>query len=255
MKKLIFDIGMHKGEDTIHYLQSGYKVIAVEANPILAKANSLKFQKYINKDMLIILNVGIADREEVLPFYKNLRLTEWSSFDKEIGGRNGTKYEILEVPCITTNSLFVKYGVPHYMKVDIEGYDYLCINAIDKAIGLPNYVSCESTSLDLVHNLYNKGYTKFKMIHQGNSFKPIKIEQEKNNLFPRYQIISNGIKLRLQKFLTFKHPYGSSGPFAENTKSSWLTYEEVCRLSNSFYGKDNKYPLNNVSWFDYHATF
>ena len=33
MENLIFDIGFHKGEDTLFYLLKGYRVIAVDADP------------------------------------------------------------------------------------------------------------------------------------------------------------------------------------------------------------------------------
>ena len=35
MENLIFDIGFHKGEDTLFYLLKGYRVIAVDADPDL----------------------------------------------------------------------------------------------------------------------------------------------------------------------------------------------------------------------------
>ena len=37
LKKLIYDIGMFDGADTRYYLNKGYKVLAVEANPIVVK--------------------------------------------------------------------------------------------------------------------------------------------------------------------------------------------------------------------------
>ncbi len=42
---VVFDIGMHTGQDTNYYLRSGYKVIAAEANPILAAENEKNFQR------------------------------------------------------------------------------------------------------------------------------------------------------------------------------------------------------------------
>ncbi|HND96630.1 MAG TPA: hypothetical protein PLH49_12755, partial [Chitinophagaceae bacterium] len=57
--KLVFDIGMHIGQDTCHFLKMGYNVIAVEANPDLVIQNRKKFRKEIEKGQLIILNVGI----------------------------------------------------------------------------------------------------------------------------------------------------------------------------------------------------
>jgi hypothetical protein len=33
---LVFDIGLHNGDDTSYYLDLGYRVVGVEANPLLA---------------------------------------------------------------------------------------------------------------------------------------------------------------------------------------------------------------------------
>lgn len=254
MSDLIFDIGMHVGQDTHHYLQAGYRVLAIEANPILVENAQLKFKKEIESGKLTILNVGISDREGILPFYRNLRLSEWSSFDKEIGSRNNTKFEQLDVTCTTTKILFEKYGIPYFMKIDIEGNDHFSLRDIPSEGNKPQYVSCEACSIDWLNLLKEKGYTKFKVISQGDSFKPINIDKEKQNLYVKSQVIKNGIKLRLQKFISFKHPVGSSGPFGETTKGDWLTYDEAANVYNMFYQKDGT-PLNPVSWFDFHATY
>ena len=83
-KNLIFDIGFHKGEDTKYYLEQGYKVVAVEANPMLTDYGKLKFKNYIENGQLILLNIGIANENKILDFWVNDYCSEWSSFDKEI---------------------------------------------------------------------------------------------------------------------------------------------------------------------------
>ena len=46
LKKLIFDIGMYDGSDTRYYLNEGFRVLAIEENPVLVKrARELIFQK------------------------------------------------------------------------------------------------------------------------------------------------------------------------------------------------------------------
>ena len=253
-ENLVFDIGMHKGEDTRYYLSQGYRVLAIEANPVLADAGKEKFKKQIDAGRLTILNIGVANSEGILPFYKNLRLSEWSSFDKSIGTRNGTPYEVIDVQCTTTKKLFETYGVPYYMKVDIEGYDYLCLQDIPESGNKPQFVSCEACSLEWLGILKSKGYTKFKMISQGDNYVQIDLNKEKKSYYPKYQTIKNGIKLRLQKIIPFKHFYGSSGPFGNATEGEWKTYEQVKEQYESFYDKQTGQPLNPVSWFDFHAS-
>ncbi|MDR0792474.1 MAG: FkbM family methyltransferase [Chitinophagaceae bacterium] len=255
MQKLIYDIGMHTGEDTKYYLKQGYNVIAVDANPDLVKEAEKKFSKYISSGQLTILNIGIADTDKVLPFYKNLRKSQWSSFDKDIGTRAGTPYEVIEIKCSLMENVFKQYGVPYYMKVDIEGNDFLCLLGIsDNA--KPKYISCEACKLEWLDIMANKGYSKFKMISQLDNYTPINLKKERKSYYPPYKIIENGIKLRVQKVIPFKHLYGSSGPFGEQTKGNWKSYEEIKRAFLEF-NSDNESgkPLNNVSWFDFHATY
>lgn len=254
-ENLIFDIGMHVGEDTRFYLKTGFDVVAIEANPFLVEKSKKRFKKEIQSGQLRILNIGISNEEKIIPFYINHRLTEWSSFDKSIGSRNGTSFETKDIQCTTIEKVFEQYGIPFYMKVDIEGNDHFCLTGIPDNGGGPKYVSCESCSLEWLKILSSKGYTKFKMISQSDAFRPISLNKEKNKLFPKYQVIKNGLKLRVQKFINFKHEYGSSGPFAENTKGGWMTEAEVTSLFNAFYENNGDAPLNHVSWFDFHAKY
>lgn len=254
-ERLIFDIGMHTGQDTKHYLKMGYKVLAIEASPILVEEGKKKFSKEIAAGLLTILNVGIADKDATLPFYINKRLTEWSSFNEELGKRGGMGFEVVNVPCVTTHSLFEQYGIPHYLKVDIEGFDFYCINDLPPNGKGPKYVSCEASEVSLLDTMYQKGYRKFKIIHQSNGFKSLDLNTEKGSFYPQYLTIRNGIFLRLDRFVSFKHPYGSAGPFGEDTNGPWLPYETAREQFNAFYQGDKKTALNKVSWFDFHATF
>ena len=251
---MIFDIGMHIGQDTKYYLELGYKVIAIEANPELIKSAEILFSKHIKENRLILLNVGISNKNGIMPFYRNLDKSEWSSFDKEIGTRNNSEFEIINIECLTTDSLFTKFGIPHYLKIDIEGFDYYCLNDIDSK-NKPKFVSCEASDITWFDILYEKGYTKFKLLSQGDDFIPINIKKEKSNYYPIYLKIKNGIKKRLQNKIKYNFDFGSSGPFGENTKGEWLTYKDARKLFEIFSTGKNGKPLNNISWFDIHATY
>ena len=59
---LIYDIGMNNGDDTAYYLQRGFRVIAVEANPALVSQAIQRFEREVAEDRLVVLNVGIAEQ-------------------------------------------------------------------------------------------------------------------------------------------------------------------------------------------------
>ena len=48
-KNLVFDLGLFNGNDTLNYIKKGYRVVALEANPILFKKYKRKFKKYQKK--------------------------------------------------------------------------------------------------------------------------------------------------------------------------------------------------------------
>ncbi len=245
----IFDIGMHNGQDTIYYLKMGYKVVAVEANPMLVEECTKKFQNYIADGRLQIVNVGIAEEKGVLPFYVNNRMSTWSSFDKQYASKEGSTYTTIEVECVTQKDIFEEYGVPYYLKVDIEGFDYLVLKDIPEGDIKPKYVSFEATEASWIDIVRDKGYTKFKLINQ-LSYKDVNLKKEKS----RSWLFTLQVKQSIQKyfpFVPFKHKKGATGPFGEHLEGKWLSYDEIMYIYNEFH--DKKY--NRFSWFDVHATY
>ena len=147
--KLIYDLGMHIGQDTDYYLKKGFRVIAVEANPLLVQSAQQLFACEIESKQLTILNVGIGPQTGTFPFYVNRKYSEWSSFDEEIGNREGGA-DLIQVEMTTIENILREFGVPYYMKVDIEGHDMTVIE------GLPTYGIhyYEVKVWDLLQNLY-----------------------------------------------------------------------------------------------------
>src|SRR5262245_23594285 len=140
---LIFDVGMHNGDDTAYYLHRGFRVVAVEANPELAARGAERFRREIDAGRLTIVNVAIADRAGVLPFWVSDDHLEWSSFDRAIAARDGTAHHAIDVRSVTFETLLAEHGVPYYLKVDIEGSDHLCLAAL-RAADLPAFMSAEA---------------------------------------------------------------------------------------------------------------
>lgn len=248
-EKLIYDIGMHNGDDAVYYLNLGYTVIAVEANPLLVDLCKKKLHDYISNNKLIIINKGISNQSGKFYFWVNKVNSEWSSFNKDIGTRNNTPASRIEVSTIRMNELFEKYEIPYYLKVDIEGYDIHCIESITPG-NKPRYLSCEARSVELLDVLRSKGYTKFKMINQANGFRKFSYVEEV--LFLPSLFFKIVWKLR-KFFLPNTILCGSSGPFGEQTSGKWESYE-VTKENYLSYHKNGR-TINRLSWYDFHATF
>jgi len=59
---LIFDIGVGNGDDTAFYLAKGFRVVAVEANPVLVAAAKRRFDEDIQAGRLAIVEKAIATK-------------------------------------------------------------------------------------------------------------------------------------------------------------------------------------------------
>ncbi|MFY9464402.1 MAG: FkbM family methyltransferase [Sediminibacterium sp.] len=253
VKKLVFDFGMHTAQDTKSYLAEGYQVVAIEANPELVAVAQKKMAKYISNKQLTILNLGVAGENGVLSFYKNLHLSEWSSFDFEIGSRDNTPYEEIKVECVTADKIFRQFDRAYYVKIDIEGFDHFVLSSLDPD-NLPQYISCEDSSTENLDILYEKGYRKFKLINQARNFEAFSLSKEQNTILNYIQFKYNRLKIRVQKILPFKYPYSSSGPFGEASAGPWHDYATVKGYYQSFYQGEERIPINNLSWFDIHSA-
>src|SRR6202163_1386185 len=165
-RDLIIDLGAHNGDDTVYYLRKGFRVVAVEANPILAGQIAGRCQDAVRDGRLTVLNVGIAEQTGTLPFWVNDDQSVWSSFDRELAGRHGSRCHSVVVHCLTVDSIIREHGVPYYLKIDIEGYDRVCLDSLQ--VGhCPRYLSCELTHVDgLIERLHDLGYRRFKLINQ-----------------------------------------------------------------------------------------
>jgi hypothetical protein len=103
----IFDLGMYDASDTSYYLEEGYKVVAVEANPALAKSAEMKFGRWIETGRLKILNAAIS--EDSCPVELTICEMIWfrAPFIDKVGRTPGN----FSVAGLTPKELFSQYGV------------------------------------------------------------------------------------------------------------------------------------------------
>jgi FkbM family methyltransferase len=77
---------------------------------------------------LIIVHVGILDTEGSVTFYRHLEKDDWSSSVFQANGPG--QHEEMKIDCITIATLLSRYGVPYYMKIDVERADKLILGDI-----------------------------------------------------------------------------------------------------------------------------
>ncbi len=178
---LVFDVGMHRGEDTERYLAQGFRVVAVEANPALVELANQRFANAIASHRLTIVGAAVAEEASTVELAVFDEHTVWSSMDRKFIARNlamGQRYHTVEVPAVRFADLLAEHGVPRYLKIDIEGFDMVCVRALHEVAERPDHLSIESavTSprsgvvvealFDELAELWTLGYRAFKFVDQ-----------------------------------------------------------------------------------------
>ncbi|RDB06279.1 FkbM family methyltransferase [Runella aurantiaca] len=281
---LIYDIGMHLGYDTQMYLDKGYNVIAVEANTFLVGKAKKKMSKPIENNRLQILNFAISEIDSgVVPFYISINKSIQSSLEKNMAERGSTVLKI-EVNTTKLSTLFQKYGVPYYCKIDIEGYDYIALKSLQGFPSLlPKFISAEINNISneghTAENISSKkelydiwlsiltllkqiGYTKFKVIDQSSLQNISNSTYIKNDFLLKKNIYSkiNKKALRIKECLSLKKSFNlgyfkdCSGPFGEYLEGEWLDFEITKDLIMSYGNTMLKHGIKTM-WCDIHATY
>lgn len=220
-KDLIYDVGLHQGQDTDYYLKKGYRVIAFEANPDNAEFCRNKFAEAIRAGRLTIVEGAITDQSRIskqshkVRFYRNLSSSLWGSTCEEWAFRNevmGTENEIIEVEAVDFASCLEKYGIPFYLKADIVGSETVCLKALLEFENKPDYLSIRSEKV-----VFSKLEEEFRLLRELGYDKFKAIQQDVTD----WQVALNG------SGKTYTFAEGGSGPFGEETEGTWKNYEQV----------------------------
>jgi FkbM family methyltransferase len=272
---LIFDVGLHDGDDTDFYLHKGYSVVGIEANPALVASARIRFRDAIAQGRLTLIEgaIGPASSGAKIAFYANTNQSLWGTVEANWAiqrGVLGFPSERIEVDRVDIVDIFRSYGVPFYLKVDIEGLDRFVLEELTGFRDRPRYVSLESdrfdfdqlkAEMDLFKNL---SYTKFKIVQQ--------------ETIPGRKISTH---TREGEPLEYEFGHHSSGAFGNDLPGPWLIYDEALQCHRSifrgykYFGDDSylregpktaqriirklyrmctgyKGPL--MGWFDTHAS-
>lgn len=172
---LIYDVGMHKGEDSAFYLALGYRVVAFEAHPELAAACRARFAADVTTGRMTVIEGAITEDDAPTATFFIHPNSVWGTTEASWVTRNeviGASTPI-EVPRIDLAQVMREHGIPHYLKVDIEGADEFCLRTLLGFQQRPHYVSIESEQkdwdvllreFDLLDRL---GYDRFAVVQQG----------------------------------------------------------------------------------------
>jgi FkbM family methyltransferase len=220
---LIFDIGLHKGEDAAFYLKKGFRVVAFEAHPDLVTHCKIRFADAVAAGRLRIVEGAIAPQAAGarIAFYKNLQKSDWGTIDAKWVERNerlGTRSIRIEVARVDLAEAFRLNGMPFYLKIDIEGADHVVLDELRQFKDRPRHISMEANTVEFARltaelkALQYLGYTAFKAVQQES--------------IPGTSIATTSLQGE-----PFYHSFerDASGPFGDDLSGTWLSYDECVR--------------------------
>ena len=141
---LCFDVGSNLGNRIDPLLQIEAKVLAVEP-----QKSCYEFLNNKYGDRIILVTKGLSDKEEVKKFYISNVSTNSSFSEEWINAVKAERFkeyrwdDVAEIEMTTLDKLILEYGVPVFIKIDVEGYELEVL----KGLSIPiNLISFEYTT-------------------------------------------------------------------------------------------------------------
>lgn len=279
-ERLIFDIGMHLGEDLQFYLHNNARVVAVDADPVMIELALRKFNHAIKSGKLTLVNKAMSNEANVELKFNISSDSFWNSLDAGIADRKDKRVNEISVQSITLPDLIKQYGVPYYCKIDIEGMDNACLQTLKNIDRKPQFISAETECLTednsaneddylkTLNTLHSLGYNKFQLIDQ-NTLQPLDPDKKfyenhfpwlyyANKILGKAGVHAQSLTYRhhLSKKFNYEFPFGSSGVYGEMLRGKWYGFEDAKKMllkhRRDYFNLKKHYEYG--FWCDWHAT-
>ncbi|MCB1472943.1 MAG: FkbM family methyltransferase [Rhodobiaceae bacterium] len=254
---LIYDLGFYDGSDSRYYLDKGFRVVAVEADPAAVVRARDGFARELTSGVLTLVDRAVAERPgETIAFYLDPREgSAFHSIHRVAAERGGAGSVAVDVETTTVPALFDLHGVPRYLKCDIEGADDIVVEQIARDGRRPPFLSIEVFDREAIERLRDAGYDRFQLVNQGHlsRFRPPRPAREGRRVDVAFGAAHSGlfgldlprrhwcdVRTCLRRFDRWKHMKLDGGPLARLSK-------HVGRVSGRSW-------LDCTGWMDVHAT-
>jgi FkbM family methyltransferase len=230
IEAVIYDFGSNNGDDIPYYLQKADRVVAVEANPVLASHIRDRFKGDIASNRLVVEScvLTVDDAAPKVPFYLHKTHSTASQFPAPTPAKAASFEQVL-LPSKNVIELIKQHGEPHYIKIDIEHYDQVILRHLFLNNIRPPYISAESHSIDVFCLLVSLGeYKAFKLV-------------DGSSVSRRYADCSIGTPAGPVKY---SFPHHSAGPFGKDISGKWMTKANFIKVL----------VYAGLGWRDVHAS-
>jgi FkbM family methyltransferase len=130
---LIFDVGANRGHKTDIFLKLGAHVVALEPDEANLRILARKYQGGLWKRPVTIIGKAVSDSARVETLWVaspgdglNTLSEKWVRTLKENPGKLGARVDFNSRQCVETTTLawlIEAYGMPSYIKIDVEGHE------------------------------------------------------------------------------------------------------------------------------------
>jgi FkbM family methyltransferase len=136
---LVFDIGAHVGDRVSSLRRLGARVVAVEPQPLLLDALT---HIHGRDPLVVIIPRAVGSQTETLTLHLNTENPTISTVSEtflhraqDASGWEGQSWDDeIEVEVVTLDALIARFGVPAFVKIDVEGYEEAVLRGLSHTI-------------------------------------------------------------------------------------------------------------------------
>ena len=165
---LVFDIGANKGNKAYVFAKMGYSVVCLE--PERGALSTLHY-RFDGRKNVTIVPKGVSDKPgsttlNVFDYRSgfNTLSKKWagelSGTENHRTGQALTPLSTYEVSLTTLDELIAEFGMPHYVKIDVEGFELQVVQGLSRPIqflsfeaNLPEFSTESLEILSTLHKL------------------------------------------------------------------------------------------------------
>lgn len=151
---LVFDIGANMGNRMAPLIELGAKAVAVEPQPRCYKFLKLKYGRKAD-----VIKKGVGSKSEILTMHLSKAhvlstfSTDWMEASRNSSRFMGIKWDqTIEVEMTTLDTLCKTFGIPKFIKIDVEGFEHEVLKGLTKPV---DFLSMEYAVPEQQVNLEN----------------------------------------------------------------------------------------------------